>query len=94
MVPPSPAQRQVRIATALLAALYFPAAERGYRACSSLIPRSGKPGSGWPGCTTQRGDSAQAFAACQQGRRHGLTPAQTSFLQGLETLIEPLEPDR
>jgi hypothetical protein len=43
---------------------------------------------------TQRGDSAQAVAACQQGRRHVLTPAQTSFLQGIETLIEPLEPDR
>jgi tetratricopeptide (TPR) repeat protein len=94
VVPPSPALRQVRIATALLAALDFPAADRGYRAALELDPTLGEAWFGLAWLHTQRGDSAQAVAACQQGRRHVLTPAQTSFLQGLETLIEPLEPDR
>jgi len=94
IAPPSPAQRQARIATALLAALDLSAAERGYHAALKLDPTLGEAWFGLAWLHTQRGDSAEAFAACRQGLRQTLTPAQTSSLHGLQTLIEPIELDR
>ena len=84
--PLSPSQRHVRIATALLAALDFPAAERGYRAALELDPTLGEAWFGLAWLHTQRGDSAQALAACQQGLQQVLTPARLRSWRALRPL--------
>jgi Tetratricopeptide repeat len=94
VAPSSPSQRQARIGTALLAALDFSAAERSYHTALELDPTLGEAWFGLAWLYTQRGDSAQALAACREGLRQPLTPAQTSFLRDLQALIEPLEPYR
>jgi hypothetical protein len=94
VAPPSPSQRQARIATALLAALDFSAAERGYHTALELDPALGEAWFGLAWLHTQRGESAQAQAACRQALRQTLTPAQTLVLEGLQALIKPLELDR
>ncbi len=91
MAPPSSAQRQARIATALLAGLDFSAAERNYRAALDLDPTLGDSWFGLAWLHTERGNSAQALTACRHGLRQALTPAQRALLQGLQTLIEPIQ---
>ena len=84
--PPSPAIKLTRLATAALAALDFAMAETSYRAALDVDPARGEAWFGLALLHTQRGDAAGALAAARQGLRQALTPAQASFLRGIETL--------
>jgi tetratricopeptide (TPR) repeat protein len=92
--PIAASHRPARIATAALAALDYPAAERGYRAALKLDPTLGEAWFGLAWLYTQRGDPAEALDACRHGLQQSLTPAQTVLLREYQTLIEPLDPDR
>ena len=89
--PPSTALQSSRIATAALAALDFPTAEGAYRAALKRDPGLGEAWFGLALLHAQRGDAAEALAACREDLRRPLTPAQRTFLQSIEALVAPLE---
>ncbi len=89
--PPSPATKLTRLATAALAALDFETADSMYRAALKFDPARGEAWFGLALLHTQRGDAAEALAAARQGLRHTLTPAQATFLRGIETLTARYE---
>jgi pentatricopeptide repeat protein len=84
--PASPAIKLTRLATAALAALEFATAERTYQDATKLDSGRGEAWFGLALLYTQRGDAAEALAAAREGLRQSLTPAQASFLRGIETL--------
>ena len=84
--PPSPAIKLTRLATAALAALDFATAESMYHAALDLDPAWGEAWFGLALLHIQRGDAVEALAAARQGLRQSVTPAQASFLRGIETL--------
>jgi tetratricopeptide (TPR) repeat protein len=83
---PSQAIQLTRLATAALAALDFVTAERTYQTALKLDPARSDAWFGLALLHTQRGDAPEALAAARQGLRQTLTPAQTLFLRGIETL--------
>jgi hypothetical protein len=88
---PSLAMKLTRLATAALAALDFATAERAYQAALELDPALSEAWFGLALLHTQRGDAPEALAAARQGLRQSLTPAQTLFLRGIETLTARYE---
>jgi Tfp pilus assembly protein PilF len=86
--------RLARLATAALAALDDATAETTYRAALALDPDLGEAWFGLALLHTQRGERAETLADCREGLRRPLTAAQTAFLEGLQTLAAPPEPDR
>ncbi|MGP0064771.1 MAG: hypothetical protein ACLQGP_14380, partial [Isosphaeraceae bacterium] len=90
--PPSPAMRWNRIATAALASMDFPAADGAYRAALGLDPGLGEAWFGLAFVNAQRGTATEALAACREGLRRPLSPAQGMFLRSLEALIGRIEP--
>jgi hypothetical protein len=89
---PSPAVRSARMAAAALAAQDFPAAVAAYQAGLQRDPCLGEAWFGLALLHTELGELAPALAAARSGLRQPLTPAQASFLRGIETLIAPLAP--
>jgi tetratricopeptide (TPR) repeat protein len=85
--PPSPAIRLARIATADLAALDHATARRTFRAALELEPDRGEAWFGLALLHTQLGEPAGALAAARRGLKLSLTPAQASFLRGIEGLV-------
>ena len=90
--PPSPALRLARIAAAALAAQDYPAAAAGYRSALGHDSRCGEAWFGLALLHTQTGEAPAALAAGREGLRRPLTPAQTAFLQGIESLVAGLAP--
>jgi tetratricopeptide (TPR) repeat protein len=85
--PPSPALRSARLAAAALAAIDFPAALDDYRAAVERQPDLGEAWFGLALLHVQLGEADAALAACRNGRKCHLTPAQGAFLGGLERLV-------
>ena len=90
--PPAPALRPARIAAAALVAQDFPAAERGYREALRLDPALGEAWFGLALLHTQRGEAPEALAACREGLRRPLNPAQTAWLREIEGLVGRFAP--
>jgi tetratricopeptide (TPR) repeat protein len=84
---PSPALRLARIATAELAALDDPAAEKTYRAALKLDPSLCEAWFGLALLYTERGDPSEALTAAREGLRQNPTSVQSSFLLGVESLV-------
>ncbi len=89
--PPSTALQSSRIATAALAALDFPTAEEACRAALNRDPGLAEAWFGLALLHTQCGDAEEALAACREGLRRPVTPAQRTFLQSIESLVAPVE---
>jgi len=92
--PPSPSLKLARLATASLAALDFPTAERTYRAA---LEHDATSGEAWVGLTLlyiERGEAGETLTAARVGLRHRLTAAQRSWLTDVEVLVARLVPAR
>jgi tetratricopeptide (TPR) repeat protein len=92
--PPSPAVRLARLATAALAALDFPTAEREYRAAIALDPKLGEAQFGLALLFTQLGDAKGAVTAARAALQSSLTLSQNTFMAGIEALAQPSADDR
>jgi tetratricopeptide (TPR) repeat protein len=86
-LPPSPALKLTRVATAQLAAIDFETALQTYRSALDLDPRLAEAWFGVALLHTQRGDAAAALTAASEGARTSPTPAQKAFLTAIEALV-------
>ncbi len=88
-MPPSPAIKLTRVATAAFAAFDFETALGTYRSALDLDPRQAEAWFAVALLHTQRGDATAALAAAREGARASPTPAQKAFLTAIEALVAP-----
>ena len=87
MTAPSPALRLTRLAEADMAALDASAAFARCQAALKLDPSLAEAWYVLAVAALDSGRAQAALAACREGRKHELTPAQRDALRGIERLL-------